>query len=164
MKTAVIFYSNNGNCALVAEQIKTRMNADLLHVHAKNEKKRCRVGRFCAAFAMIFIHRRPAIEPLDFDLSDYDLIIVGTPVWAASPAPPMQTFLSQAGITGKKMALFVSHAGGQGRALERFRNLLPGNTIIAEMDFTNPVRNYEDTKRHVANWVKTICNQLDVSK
>jgi len=156
MKKAVVFYSSEGNCAFVAEQIAAQMGADLLQLHTRDDKKRSRVGRFFAACAMVFIQRRPALKPFAFEPSAYDLIVIGAPVWAYSPAPPIQTFLSQAGIAGKKIALFVSHAGGGGRALEKFGIMLPGNEIIAQMDFANPISNYESAKRQIAEWVRTI--------
>ncbi|MCL2600807.1 MAG: flavodoxin [Treponema sp.] len=159
MKTAVVFYSNDGNCTFVAEQIGTQTGADLLRLQAKDEKRRTRAGRFVAACAMVFIHRRPEIKPFSFDPAGYDLIIMGAPVWAASPASPMQTFLSQAGIAGKKIAIFVCHAGGMGTALEKFKSLLPGNTIVAEKDFINPAKNGETSKRQIADWVKTIIEE-----
>ena len=156
MKTAMIFYSHDGNCAFIAERIGALTNADLVRLRTKDEKRRGRVGGFLAACAMVFMQRRPALKPVVFDPSAYDLIIVGTPVWAAAPAAPMQTFLSQTGIVGKKLALFVSHAGGKGGALEKFAAMLPGNEIVAARDFTNPARNADTAKREVEDWVKTL--------
>jgi len=155
MKTAVVFYSYDGNCAFIASQIKKQANADLFQLQAKDDKRRGRIGRFFAACAMVFIQRRPALKPIAFDPAAYDLIVIGAPAWAASPAPPMQTFLSQTSIAGKKIALFISHAGGMGRALEKLKAMLPGNNIVAEANFANPVKNSDDTARRVADWVKT---------
>ena len=155
MKTAIIFYSLDGNCALAAEEIKSLLNADLIRLHAKDEKKRGGIEKFFWLFGLMF-SRNPPLKPYTFDPSAYDLIILGAPVWAGSPASPVKTFISQAGITGKKAALFVCHAGGKGNALGKFRALLAGNNIIAEIDFLNPVkRNIEEVKQQIADWVKT---------
>ena len=153
MKTAVVFYSLDGNCALVAEEIKSRMNADLIRLHTKDEKKRSKISKFFWSCGMMF--SRPKLKPYTFDLPVYDLIIIGAPVWAASPASPVKTFISQASINGKKIALFVSHAGGMGKALEKLKTLLAGNTIIAEIDFLNPAKGGgEKVKQQVSDWVK----------
>ncbi|MCL2192677.1 MAG: flavodoxin [Treponema sp.] len=156
MKTAVVFYSYDGNCAFVAEHIKTLMNADLVRLRTKDEKRRGRVGGFLAACAMVFTKKRPVLKPVDFDPAAYDLIVIGSPVWAASPAPPVRAFLSVAGITRKKLALYVCHAGGMGSALGKFAAMLPCNEIVAERDFINPAKNADDTKRQLADWVKTL--------
>jgi len=155
MKTAVIFYSLDGNCAYAAEEIKSLLNADLIRLHTKDEKERSGISKFFWSCGAMF--SRPQLKPYSFDPSAYDLIILGAPVWAASPASPVKTFISKAGITGKKTALFVCHAGGKGKALEKFKALLAGNDIISVIDFLNPARNSgENVKRQIADWVNTI--------
>jgi hypothetical protein len=103
---------------------------------------------------MVFGHKKPPLKPYTFNPAAYDLIVIGAPVWASSPAPPIQTFLADAGISGKKIALFVCHHGGLGNALDTFKALLPGNEIIAEADFHDVFKNNEEVKRQIADWVK----------
>ena len=159
MKTAVVFYSLDGNCALVAEEIKTQLNADLIRLQTQDEKKRSRFGLFLWGGGMVFLHKKPLLKPYTFDPAAYDLIVIGAPVWAAAPAPPIQTFLSQTNITGKKVALFVCHGGGKGNAQEKFRALLAGNEIVAEMELTEPARGgSEEVKRQVGEWTAIIRN------
>src|SRR5215470_2718602 len=110
MKTAVVYYSLDGNCAFVAEQIKAQLNADMIQLHTKDEKKRGKIGKMFWGVGMVFGKKKPPLKPYTFDAAAYDLIIIGAPVWADSPAPPIQTFISGAAITGKKIALFVCHA------------------------------------------------------
>jgi len=155
MKTAVVYYTLDGNCAIVAQEIKSKLNAELIRLHTQDEKKRGKIGKFFWGGGMVFMRKKPPLKPYTFDPSAYDLIIIGAPVWAGSPAPPIQTFLSSAAITGKKIALFVCHAGGKGDALEKFKALLAGNDIVAEADFTNPAKGGSDeVERQVADWVK----------
>jgi len=150
MKTAVVFYSLDGNCALVAEEIKTQLNADMIRLQTKDEKKRGKVGKFVWGGSMVFFNKKPPLKPYTFDPAAYDLIIIGAPVWAASPAPPVKTFLSETKITGKKIALFVCHLGGLEDALEKFKALLNGNEIVSMADFKGP------TKDKIADWVKSL--------
>jgi len=155
MKTAVVYYSLDGNCALVAQEIKTQLNADLIRLQTKNEKKRGKIGKILWGLGMLFSRKNPPLKPYTFDTSAYDLIIIGAPVWAASPAPPVKTFLSEAKITGKKIALFVCYAGGKEDSLEKFRALLEGNEIVSTAEFFKPAMNSgEELKNKVADWVK----------
>jgi flavodoxin len=152
MKTAVIFFSYDGNSAFVAQQIKERLNADLVQLYLTDEKKR---GKFASLFwggAMVFSRKNPPLKPYNFDPSAYDLIILGAPVWAGSPAPPLKTFLAQTPITGKKLALFVCHGGGSGESLEKFKALVPGNEVVSTADFLLPLRNKEEAQRKAAEW------------
>jgi flavodoxin len=156
MKTAVVFYSLDGNCALVAEEIKTQINADLIPLYTKDEKKRGKIGKFFWGGGMVFYHIKPPLKPYSFDASGYDLIILGVPVWAGSPAPPVKTFLSETGIKNKKIALFVCHGGGKGKSLEKFKALLEGNEIKGAADFREPAKGGEKVKNQIADWVKSL--------
>jgi flavodoxin len=154
MKTAVVFYSYGGNSKFIAEQIKTGMNADLIQLYTEDEKKRGKMAAIFWGGAMVLFHKKPPLKPYSFDPSAYDLIILGVPVWASSPAPPIQTFLSQTAINGKKLALFVCHAGGKGDSLEKFKTLLTGNEIVSEADFKDPLKNMEEAQRQTEDWIK----------
>jgi len=155
MKIAVVYYTLDGNCAVVAREIKERLNADVIRLHTQDERKRSFLGKMFWGGAMVTFHKKPPLKPYTFDASAYDLIILGAPVWAGTPAPPIQTFLDEAGITGKKIALFVCHGGGAGKALGKFKSWLPGNEIVAEADFENPAKGYgENAEEKIADFVK----------
>ena len=159
MKTAVVYYSLDGNCALIAEEIKAKLSADLLRLRVEGEttrKGRPRRGliKFFWAIGVMKGNKKNPLKPYTFVPTAYDLIIIGAPVWAGSPAQPIRAFLAETGITGKKIALFVCHGGGAGKSLEKFKALLPGNTIAAEADFIVPLKNSEKAKQQVADWVK----------
>lgn len=156
MKIAVVYYSLAGNCAFVAEKIKAVLGADLLQIRTQDEKKRGKFGMLVWGGGMVIKKIKPPIKPFAFDAAAYDLIVIGAPVWAGRAAPPIQTFLAEAGITGKKIALFVCHGGGMGKSLEKFRAMLTGNDIIAEANFLDPGKNAgEETKQQIAAWAKT---------
>ncbi|MDR2479777.1 MAG: flavodoxin [Treponema sp.] len=158
MKTAVVFYSYDGNCAYVANEIKNRLNADILQLETKDEKRRDGFAKYFWGGSQVAMHKKPALKPYAFEAADYDLIVIGAPVWAASPAPPLQTFLSAAKISEKKLALFLCHAGGKGNAMKKLKAMLPGNTIVAETDFINPAGK-GDAKaviQQIEEWLKRI--------
>jgi len=154
MKTAVVYYTLDGNCAIVAREIKDKLGADLIRLYTQDEKKRSMIGKLFWGGGMVFRRKKPPLKPYTFDPSAYELIVIGAPVWAGSPAPPILTFLSEAGITGKKIALFVCHGGGKGNALEKFKAGLAGNDIVAEADFKEPAKSGDEVGRQVADWVK----------
>jgi flavorubredoxin len=105
---------------------------------------------------MVFSKKNPPLKPYTFDPAAYDLIIIGMPVWAGSPAPPVRTFLSETKISSKKIALFVCHAGGKGKALNKLKALLPGNEIVAETDFRESLKDSKETDLQIMDWVKKI--------
>ena len=154
MKTAVIFYSFDGNSALVAETIRDSFKADAFEIKTVDAKKRTGFAKFFWGGSQVFFHKKPALLPLEVNVNTYDLIILGTPVWAGSPSPAMVSFLSGTPLSGKKVALFCCHGGGKGKALEKFRALLPGSTIVAETDFENAAKNGRAAlKEKIGEWI-----------
>ena len=160
MKTAVIYYSLDGNCALVAETIKTELNAEVFEIKTKDNKKRSGFIKFIwgvSQVVKVMTKNKPELLPLSIDINAFDLIILGTPVWAGSPVPAMVSFLAKTELAGKKTALFCCHGGGKGNAFGKLKALLPGNSIVGEIDFMNPARTGRAAvKEKIGEWVKTL--------
>jgi flavodoxin len=156
MKVVVVFYSYDRNCTFVAERLKSQLNADLIQIQMKDDKRRRGFAKFFWGGGMVFMKKKPPLKPYAFDPAAYDLIVIGAPVWAGSPAPPLKTLLSDTAMSGKKVALFVCHGGGKGNALGKFKAMLGGNEIVAEADFKEPLKNSEEAERRISDWVKQI--------
>jgi len=107
----------------------------------------------------VFRGIKPPLKPLSVDINAYDLIILGTPVWAGSPTPAIASFLDKNNIAGKKIALFCCHGGGMGKALDKLKALLNGNTVIGEIDFIRPAKtDSAGVKQKLSAWAKTLIN------
>jgi len=156
MKVAVVFYSYDGNCTFAAKQIGKLLNADIVQVQTVDEKKRRGFFKIIWGVMQVMSKKLPALKPIDFDAAAYDLVILGTPVWASSPAPAMKALLSQTKISGKKLALFMCHAGGMGDAMDKFKSLLTDNTVVSEVGFKDPLKNSEDAILQIETWVKNL--------
>ena len=67
----------------------------------------------------------PPLQALP-DIKQYDVILLGTPLWSLDISSPIRTFLGQSDFRGKIMIPFVTHAGYQfGNALNSLRELAP---------------------------------------
>jgi flavodoxin len=155
MKTLIVYYSYDGNCALAAETLKELLNADVLEIKTVDEKKRGGLAKYLWGGRQVFSRGKPDLKPYAFDAGPWDLIILGTPVWAGSPSPAMASFLDKTRISGKRIALFVCHGGGMGKALEKFKALLPLNSIAGEIDLVNPLKQDKRKLREkLEAWVK----------
>jgi flavodoxin len=154
MKTLVIYYSYEGNSALVAEELKKAANADLLELKTEDDTVRTGFAKYFWGGKQVFTHKNPKLKPYTVTIEDYDSIILGAPVWAGSPAPALQSFLGETKIRGKKLGLFCCHGGGKGKALDKLRALLPGNTIAGEIDFVNPAKQDRTAvAKQIGEWV-----------
>lgn len=155
MKTAVIYYSYEGNCALIAELIKDALGADLIELQTVDDKKRQGVSKYFWGGRQVIMKKTPPLKPYTLNTEAYDLIIIGTPVWAASPAPALNTFLEEQRISNKRIALFCCHAGGKGKVFDKIKSKLPGNTFAGEIDFINPAKQRrEEISDKLNEWLR----------
>ena len=157
MKTAVIYYSYDGNCGLIAELLKTALKADVFEIKTVDRKRRKGFLKIFWGGMQVVFKRKPALQPLPAEIDSYDLLVLGTPVWVGSPAPAMVSFLSEKKISGKKLALFCCHGGGMEEAFSKFKALLPGNTFAGEIDFKEPAKgNRSEHEEKIKGWVKSL--------
>lgn len=126
MKSIIIYYSYSGNTKKVAGalsgHLKDRGETEVIELQALDES-----DKFLAQAVRAFRHKRAEIAPVNFDLSKYDLLCFGTPVWAFGPAPAMNTYLDKCfGIEGKDTILFTTYGSGTGnqRCLKFMQNIL----------------------------------------
>jgi flavodoxin len=163
MKTAIIYYSYERNCALAARTLRGILEsapfngkADLHEIKTIDDKRRTGFSKYFWGGSQVLMRKKPPILPMAFDPAPYDLIILGTPVWAGSPAPAMVSFLDKTTLNGKKTALFCCHAGGKGKALEKFRALIPGALIAGELDMVNPAADPEGLGERLSGWLRGV--------
>jgi flavodoxin len=88
--------------------------------------------------------------------SDYDLIIIGTPIWAWSPTPAIRTYIKNNNLSGKKIALFFTYENNLRQAIEKTKALLPNSIFVDELGLAKALDNKEDTESKIAAW----CNSL----
>jgi flavodoxin len=142
MKTLIVFYSCDGNSALVAAELQKALGegCDTLELRIEDGAKRSGLAKYLWGGRMVFSRARPTLKPYDTAIDSYDLIILGGPVWAGSPAPALQSFIAETKPEGKRIGLFLCHGGGPGKSLAKLKALLPGNVIAGTIDFLNPAK------------------------
>ena len=113
MKTLVVYYSLEGNTELVAKQIQKRAGADLLKLVPKKAYKDKGLSKFLWGGKSAVMAESPELEDFSLDLSAYERIIFGFPVWASTFAPPLRTFVEryQPQLQGKKLVAFACQSG-----------------------------------------------------
>lgn len=114
MKTAVVYYSQSGNVRYVAEQIAEALQADLIPVTPSKAYPAKGFGKFLHGGRSALMGEAPALDFYSFDPTQYDLIVLGTPIWAGQFTPPLRTVIRTHGeaMREKKLAAFASSGGG----------------------------------------------------
>ncbi len=103
--TLVVYFSRSGNTELMAKEIAKIKNAHVLRLEADSYK----IGLLGWVNAMKDARNTEAtISPSNIDLSLYDTIYIGSPIWLYSPAPPIWEFVKKNDFTNKNVILFNS--------------------------------------------------------
>ena len=127
MRTLIVYYSMEGNTDYMANRIAGKADADLLRIEPVKAYHDKGFLKFVWGGKSAVMGEKPELKPYDADLSAYDRVIFGSPVWAANITPPLRTFIedNKEALDGKKFAAFVCEAGSGGeKALEKLGGLI----------------------------------------
>ena len=94
MKMIIVYYSLGGFTKSVAEQLAAQTGADLLALHPVKQYPDTGAKKFLVGGRAALAGEKPKLQPYTFDAKRYDKVLLATPVWASSPAPPLRTFLN----------------------------------------------------------------------
>lgn len=104
-KTLVVFFSRSGNTEVMARKIAELTHADVLPLHSARNQ----IGAIGWLQALQDARNTTAdIVPNQVNLSTYDTVYIGSPVWLYSPAPQIYQFAQSNDFSGKKVILFNS--------------------------------------------------------
>jgi len=130
-KILVAYYSHSGTTKKVAEQIYQVVGGDLFEIKEATPYPRDYNTVVNQAKHEIINGFRPALKDKIPEISDYDLIILGSPNWWSTIAPPVATFLTQADFSDKTIATFITHGGGGlGHTIIDIRKLCPDAHVL----------------------------------
>ena len=114
MKKLIVYYSLEGNTEYAANRIKDRTGADLLKLVPKKAYHDKGFAKFFWGGKSAVMAEKPKLEAYEVNLSEYDQVIFGFPVWASNFTPPVRTFIEENKETlkGKRFAAFACQSGG----------------------------------------------------
>ena len=130
-KVLVLYYTQTSNTKTVAQEIATRMGADIEEIVPVMPYD----GDFKSTIDRCMEEREegivPEIKPITADISQYDLIFIGYPVWFGTFAPPVGAFLDQVDLSGKKVVPFCTiGSGGLDSSVKNLAEKQPNAEIL----------------------------------
>ncbi|HLF13144.1 MAG TPA: flavodoxin [Gammaproteobacteria bacterium] len=111
-RTLVVYFSRSGHTRKVAEEIAARCGADLEGIQDVRGRSGI-IGYWRSAREAL---KKTAVEtrPVTKDATGYELVILGTPVWASHLCSPMRAYLTANRGKLRQVALFCTQGGGSG--------------------------------------------------
>lgn len=154
MKTLVVFYSYEGNTRLAAGIVaEAAGGADMLELRPVRDMKSKGFMKYVWGGRAAVMGVTPVLQDFDADFDQYDLIFIGTPVWAFTYTPALKTFFKGKYLKGKKIALFCCHEGVLGRTIANMKKALKGNSIAGEFAIFAPAFAKDQSKlKKLSDW------------
>lgn len=122
MKTLIVFFSLTGNTRKIAQAISDELNGTLEEI--QDTRNRNGIAGYLLSIIEALFKKRSKIQEVKHDPSAYDLVIIGTPVWAFNISSPVRTYLEQKKKSINAAAFFVTcTASGGKKVLQDMTNL-----------------------------------------
>lgn len=150
MKTLLVYYSRTQITEKIAKTIQKDLDCDIEEITVGDKYDGtigCIKGGFDAS-----ANRVCEINKVTKNPKDYDLVIIGTPVWAATMATPIYSYLKEYGNQIKNLASFCTcSSSGYEKTLKKIAKIT-GKTPIATMYLTkNEIENPEENINNFEN-------------
>jgi flavodoxin len=160
MKTLVIYFSLTGSTEFVAKLISKKLKADLCEVIDKKYKKSKLI--YLKGGAASVREKLTKIQ-VSKTIENYDLIIVGSPVWAGKITPAIRTFLVSNDFSMKKGAFFITLGGNKPeKTFENIRKTTGFSSIVKELAVSNTIEDKKEVEKMVIEWCEEIKKALSL--
>ncbi len=136
-KKLVAYFSASGVTEKAAKTLAAAANADLFEIkpvtHYTNADLDWMDKNSRSTIEMNDPSSRPEIAGKFADMSDYDVVFVGFPVWWYVEPRIIDTFLEAYDFSGKTVIPFATSGGsGLGKTAENFRKIIGKNVTVKD--------------------------------
>lgn len=156
-RVLVVYFSYGGNTQKLAKEVSDQVGGDFRRIEAVvaypegdeiydyTEQEQADDGR-------------PEIKDMDIDMSDYDTVFIGYPIWWYTYPQVILSFFDSYDLSGKTIVPFVTHGGSAMSGTEEdMRNYLSDKNVTVLKGLAvsrNDIS--EDQSDTVSNWLKEL--------
>ena len=165
-KTLVVYYSYTNHCHEIVTSLTLQITADVVRIEPAVKDQKYEADNYALGTQLLNAIKAapesadsyPAIDPVNVNLSDYDNIIIVTPLWWSQMAAIMQTYLFNNGsqLAGKHVGLIVSsHSSGISQVVSDAQRLIPNAIWMGDALWINN-SNHSNRGSLIENWLATL--------
>lgn len=154
MKILIAYYSRTGTTKAVAERLAQQLGADVDEIVDLQERlgpvNYMRAARAAKGLKTTEIQYEKNPE-------DYDVIVIGTPIWWNNLPPAPRTYLSSFDLRRKKVAFFItSQSEERENVFSQLRELTIGADVLGTFGVLQKVVKSEDYSEALATFLETV--------
>ena len=159
-KLLIVYYSwSNGNTERIAKTLQRVAGGDLLKIDTAVPYSGSYNDVVEQGQREVNQGYEPELKPVSANISDYDVIAVGTPTWWYTMAPAVRTFLHQNDFTGKTVVPFMTNGGWPGHVIKDMKKACPGAEFACEMQVkfdSNGGDRLETPESRIGTWAQSV--------
>lgn len=156
-KALVAYFSVSGTTACVAKELAQAADADLYEIKPQVPYTKADLNwmdkKSRSSVEMNDKSSRPMLADKDANITAYDTILLGFPIWWYVAPTIINSFLESYDFSGKKIVLFATSGGsGFGKTVAGLKPSVAADTTIIE----GKLLNGRPSEASMKDWVKTI--------
>ena len=132
MTKLFLYYSFTNNGEIIANLLKEEgietYKVEPIKALPKNLFLSMMVGGFLS-----LIHHKPKLKELNIDLSKYDAVIIGSPIWNDRLSTPINSVLNSLSLKDKQLTFILYSGGGKCKKAIKFINKYYPSSKIVEI-------------------------------
>jgi len=154
MKALTVFYSRTGTTRKIAGSISKALSCDIEEIF--DTKNRAGPLGFITAGRDASEKKLTVIQDTKMDPNMYDIVVIGTPVWAGTMSAAIRTYISQNKERFKRVAFFCTCGGtSAGKTIEAMKDLC-GKETVASLTITKKDMESKEYQKKIDEFVTEI--------
>jgi len=155
LKILVVYYSKTGHTRKIAQDIAQQMKADLEEIN--DQKKRTGLLGFIFGGRDALTKKETRISEMKKNPAEYDLVILGSPLWAGNITPAVRTYINQYGDSIRSTAFFLSSGGKTpDQVFETLLSLLKKKPVAMTGISVNEMEDHDTYHARIASLIDRI--------
>ena len=130
MKKLFIYYSYSGNGELVAQKMREK-GYDIRKVETIKKLPKSFFFAMMSGGFQAGVKMKAKLKEFNFDVSSYDEVVIGSPIWNGRFPPAINTVLTKVNFEGKELSFVFYSGSGEGKsALKRVNKEYPNSKVL----------------------------------
>jgi flavodoxin len=127
----VVYYSRTGNTRTIAGELVSALKADVDQIDDRRD--RCGIFGYLRCAREALQKRTVELVPPAYDPAPYDVVVLGTPVWAGNVSSPVRSYIAAHRAELGQVAFFCTQGGSGAAKVFRDMEELCGRSPLATL-------------------------------